>query len=91
MTTETQRAKAKRFLDLHTGGQLLVLPNAWDAGSARIFEQAGFQALGTTSAGVALSLGCPDGERVSRAEMLEAVRRIGTAVAIPVTADLEAG
>ena len=86
-----QRAKAKRFLELHTSGRLLVLPNAWDAGSARIFEHAGFQALGTTSAGVALSLGYPDGERVSRAEMLEAVRRIASAVAIPVTADLEAG
>lgn len=91
MTTETQRAKAKRFLDLHTGGRLLVLPNAWDAGSARIFEQAGFQALGSTSAGIALSLGYPDGERVNRAEMLEAVRGIASAVAIPVTADLEAG
>lgn len=91
MRAETQRAKAKRFLDLHTAGRLLVLPNAWDAGSARIFEQAGFQALGTTSAGIALSLGYPDGERVSRAEMLEAVRRIVTAVEIPVTADLEAG
>lgn len=86
-----QRAKAKRFLELHTSGRLLVLPNAWDAGSAKIFEHAGFQALGTTSAGVALSLGYPDGERVSRAEMLEAVRRIASAVAIPVTADLEAG
>jgi 2-methylisocitrate lyase-like PEP mutase family enzyme len=91
MVTENQRAKAQRFLELHTGGRLLVLPNAWDAGSARIFEQAGFHALGTTSAGVALSLGYPDGERVSRAEMLEAVRRIASAVTIPVTADLEAG
>lgn len=91
MVTENQRAKAQRFLELHTGGRLLVLPNAWDAGSARIFEQAGFHALGTTSAGVALSLGSPDGERVSRADMLEVVRRIASAVAIPVTADLEAG
>ena len=91
MVTENQRAKAQRFLELHTGGRLLVLPNAWDAGSARIFEQAGFHALGTTSAGVALSLGYPDGERVSRADMLEVVRRIASAVAIPVTADLEAG
>lgn len=91
MMTENQRAKARRFLELHTGGRLLVLPNAWDAGSARIFEQAGFHALGTTSAGVALSLGYPDGERVSRADMLEVVRRIASAVAIPVTADLEAG
>ena len=86
-----QRAKAKRFLELHTSGRLLVLPNAWDAGSAKIFEHAGFLALGSTSAGVALSMGRPDGERVSRAEMLEVVRRIAGAVTIPVTADLEAG
>lgn len=91
MVTDAQRAKAKRFLELHTGGRLLVLPNAWDAGSARVFELAGFQALGSTSAGIALSLGHPDGERVSRSEMLEAVRRIASAVEIPVTADLEAG
>ncbi len=91
VTTEIQWAEAIRFRDLHTGGRLLVLPNAWDAASARIFEQAGFQALATTSAGVAFSLGYPDGERVSRAEMLEAVGRIARAVAIPVTADLEAG
>lgn len=91
MATEGQRAKAKRFLELHAGERLLVLPNAWDAGSARVFELAGFQALGSTSAGIALSLGHPDGERVSRSEMLEAVRRIASAVEIPVTADLEAG
>ena len=91
MVTETQRAKATQFRSMHTSGRLLVLPNAWDPGSARIFEMAGFRAIGTTSAGIAFSLGQPDGERVGRDEMIESVRRIVRAVTVPVTADLEAG
>jgi 2-methylisocitrate lyase-like PEP mutase family enzyme len=83
--------KADRFRSLHHGPSILVLPNAWDVASARIFEEAGFGALATTSAGIAMSLGYPDGERISRAEMLAAVARIARAVAIPVTADMEAG
>jgi 2-methylisocitrate lyase-like PEP mutase family enzyme len=88
---ETQQSRAARFRDMHGGGRILVLPNAWDAGSARIYEQAGFRAVATTSAGIALSHGCPDGERLRREEMLEAVGRIVRAVSVPVTADLEAG
>lgn len=84
-------AKAAIFLKMHQGPKILVLPNAWDAASARIFEEAGFEALGTTSAGIAASLGYPDGEAASRAEMLDVVRRIVRAVAIPVTADVEGG
>ena len=84
-------AKAARLLQMHQGPKILVLPNAWDAASARIFEQAGFEALGTTSAGIAASLGYPDGEAVSRDEMLDVVRRIARTVAIPVTADVEGG
>ncbi|MBZ5726218.1 MAG: isocitrate lyase/phosphoenolpyruvate mutase family protein [Acidobacteriia bacterium] len=76
---------------MHAGPGILVLPNAWDAASARIFEETGFPALATTSAGVAYALGYPDGERISRDEMLAAVRRIAAAVAIPVTADMEGG
>lgn len=76
---------------LHGGPKILVLPNAWDVASARIFETAGFPAIGTTSAGVANSLGYPDGESISRDEMLDVVRRIARAVAIPVTADVESG
>jgi 2-methylisocitrate lyase-like PEP mutase family enzyme len=91
MVTETHRAKAVQFRNMHTSGRILVLPNAWDAGSSRIFEHAGFKAIGTTSAGVAFSLGYPDGERISREEMIESVRRIARAVSVPVTADLEAG
>jgi 2-methylisocitrate lyase-like PEP mutase family enzyme len=70
---------------------VLVLPNAWDAASARIFERAGFAAIGTTSAGIAFSLGYPDGERVPLGEMMDAVKRIARAVQVPVTADVEAG
>lgn len=91
MATDAQRAKAQRFLDLHRGPALLLIGNAWDPGSARVFELAGFKALGTTSAGIAVSLGLPDGERISRERMLARVREIASAVAIPVTADLEAG
>ena len=68
-----------------------MLPNAWDAASARIFEDAGFPAVATSSAGVAFSLGYPDGEKISREEALVAVQRIAAAVEVPVTADLEAG
>jgi len=70
---------------------MLVLPNAWDAGSARIFVEAGFTALATTSAGIAFSLGLPDGERISRDEMLAAVSRITRRMSVPITADMEAG
>ena len=68
-----------------------MLPNAWDAASARIFERAGFSAIATTSAGIAASMGYADGERIPRDEMLAVVARIVKSVAIPVTVDLEAG
>jgi 2-methylisocitrate lyase-like PEP mutase family enzyme len=91
MDRETQRARAIRFRDLHQGPGILVLPNAWDAASARIFEKAGFMAVATTSAGVAASLGFADGEHIPAAVMLEAVARIASAVLLPVSADMEAG
>jgi 2-methylisocitrate lyase-like PEP mutase family enzyme len=81
----------RRFLDLHRGDKTLLLPNAWDVPSARIFEEAGFAAIGTTSAGIANSLGYSDGQKISAAEMLEVIRRIAKAVRIPVTADMESG
>jgi 2-methylisocitrate lyase-like PEP mutase family enzyme len=91
MVDKLQVDKATRFLRMHDRTAILVLPNAWDAASARIFEEAGFQALASTSAGVAASLGYPDGEQISRDEMVEAVGRIVRCVAVPVTADMEAG
>ncbi len=81
--------KADVLRNLHR--PVLVLANAWDAASAVIFERAGFPAIGTSSAGVAFSLGYPDGQRISRAEMIEAVGRIVRAVQVPVTADVEGG
>jgi 2-methylisocitrate lyase-like PEP mutase family enzyme len=81
---------AAAFLALHAGPGF-VLPNAWDAGSARVLEQVGFPAIATTSAGIAWSLGVPDGGAVGRDTMLEHVGRIAAAVDVPVTADLEAG
>ena len=82
--------KAAALLGLHAGPGF-VIPNAWDAGSARILEQVGFPAIATTSAGIAWSCGVPDGEAVDRDTMLAHVGRIAAAVGVPVTADLEAG
>jgi 2-methylisocitrate lyase-like PEP mutase family enzyme len=84
-------AKAEQLRQLHQGPRILVLPNAWDAASARIFEDAGFPAIATTSAGVAFALGYPDGQLIPRDEMLAAVKTIASRVQVPVTADLEAG
>lgn len=91
MDVETQRAKAETLRELHKGPEILILPNAWDVGSARFLAGAGFSAMGTTSAGIAFALGYPDGERISREQMLDVVGRITAAVPLPVTADIEAG
>lgn len=87
----TQHEKAERLLHLQQRGSSLLLPNAWDGASARLFEEAGFPAIGTTSAGIAFAQGFPDGEHIGRDEMLRAIARITSVVQIPVTADIEAG
>jgi 2-methylisocitrate lyase-like PEP mutase family enzyme len=89
--SNNQAAKANLFRNLHRGPKILVLPNAWDVASARILENAGIAAIATTSAGVAFTLGYPDGQKISRGEMLSVVARIAAKVKIPVTADVEAG
>jgi 2-methylisocitrate lyase-like PEP mutase family enzyme len=91
MNVDEQKSKAMAFREMHRGPKILVLPNAWDVASARIFEEAGFGAIATTSAGVAFSLGYPDGQKISRVEMLARVARIAKAVKVPVTADVEGG
>lgn len=91
MNIQRQAEKAEQFRKLHHGPRMLLLPNAWDVASARILEESGHPAIATTSAGIAYSLGYPDGQRISRDEMLDMVRGIAHAVRIPVTADLEAG
>lgn len=91
MSSETQKQHVLSFRRLHHGSKALLLPNVWDVASARIIEQAGFDAIATTSAGVAFSLGYPDGQKISSAEMFARIGRIAKAVQVPVTADVEAG
>jgi len=83
--------KYERLRALHHAAEPLVLVNAWDVASARIVESLGFPAVATTSAGIANAMGYPDGEAIPPALMFECVGRIARAVAVPVTADLEAG
>jgi 2-methylisocitrate lyase-like PEP mutase family enzyme len=88
--TVSQSEKATRFQALHEGQETFVIPNPWDAGSARILAALGFKALATTSAGFAFTLGRRDGEGlVSRDEMLGHCRTIVEATDLPVSADLE--
>jgi 2-methylisocitrate lyase-like PEP mutase family enzyme len=82
---------AERLRALHHGDEPLVLPNAWDAASARAFVRLGFPALATTSAGVAESIGYADHEVTPPEAMFAAVARITSGVQVPVTADLESG
>ena len=88
---ELQKTKANAFRALHHTDHTLRLPNAWDVASARIFEEANFNAIATTSAGIAFMLGYPDGQKISCDEMLAQVARIARAVKVPVTADVESG
>jgi 2-methylisocitrate lyase-like PEP mutase family enzyme len=82
---------ADRFRSLHRSGSPLVLPNAWDVASARLVEDAGAPAVATSSAGVAWSLGAPDGDRLGRDLVLDLIARVAAAVRVPVTADIENG
>ncbi|MFF5205740.1 isocitrate lyase/phosphoenolpyruvate mutase family protein [Streptosporangium sp. NPDC000396] len=88
-TTASEKATALRAL--HVPGSPLVLPNVWDAASARTVEAAGFPAVATGSAAIAPVLGYDDGEATPVEEMLAAVGRIARSVRVPVTADMERG
>ena len=79
-----------QFAARHAGPGVIVLPNAWDPGSAVLMAEAGFEVIATTSAGIAHTQGLPDGA-LGRDEMLAHVARIVLAVPVPVTADLESG
>ncbi len=91
MIPAEQAQQAEAFRNKHRGPPLLLLPNAWDAMSARIFVAAGFDAIATTSGGVAWALGYADGEQTPWAEVVAATARIVRAAGVPVTADIEAG
>ncbi|MDR3447428.1 isocitrate lyase/phosphoenolpyruvate mutase family protein [Dyella sp.] len=91
MSIEQQKARAHAFHQLHAGSAALVLPNAWDAASARVIEKAGAPAVATSSAAMAWALGAPDGEQLGLDDLLLACRRIIDAVAVPVSVDVERG
>jgi 2-methylisocitrate lyase-like PEP mutase family enzyme len=88
---ESQREKAERFRALHRRGRILILPNAWDVPSARVFEDAGFPAVATSSAGMMVSLGYPDGESIPRELFLSAVQRIASSLSVPLSVDIVSG
>jgi len=83
--------QAEVLRELHRPGVPLMLPNAWDATTAKAVEAAGFPAIATSSSAIAASLGYEDGQRTPPEEMFAAVGRIAAAIDVPVTADLEAG
>src|SRR5215210_5164065 len=84
----TQAEKAERFRALHERESAFIIPNPWDVGSARLLAGLGFEALATTSAGFANSLGRPDGQ-VTLDEVIEHCRGLCAATRLPVSADLE--
>jgi len=91
MSSAEQSQQAERIRGMHRGPKLLLLPNAWDAMSARVLAAAGFEAVATTSGGVSWSLGYADGEQAPWSEVVAATARIVRAARVPVTADIEAG
>jgi len=91
MPLKSQKEKAEDFRALHHGKRILILPNGWDVPSARVFEDAGFPAIATSSAGMLVSLGYPDGEVISRDEFVSAVGRIARVLSVPLSADVVAG
>src|SRR5437762_5700553 len=89
---QSQAARAEAFKSLHERPGIFAIPNPWDAGSAKMLAALGFEALATTSAGLAFSLGRPDAEgAIGRAETLANARAIVEASSLPVSADLENG
>lgn len=87
----TQKDLTEKFLALHHADKALILPNAWDCASAKIFEAAGFPAIATTSSGISFSYGYQDGEHILPELMLQVIKRIVKSVSVPVTADIEGG
>ncbi len=88
---KSQIEKAEDFRELHHRKRILILPNAWDVPSARVFEDAGFPAVATSSAGLMVSLGYPDGEVIGRKELFSIVKRIAKVLSVPLTADVVGG
>jgi len=89
--TADLKAHADNLRELHHAGEMLVLPNVWDAASAKIVAEAGFPVVATASAAISAMLGYPDGEGAPWQEMFAAAGRVARAVPVPVTVDAEAG
>ena len=85
------RSAAERFRQLHHGTTPLLLPNAWDAGSARVIESCGAQAIATSSAGLAWARGSADGGALPASVLLTAVSEIARVISVPLSVDMEAG
>ncbi|UOQ43750.1 isocitrate lyase/phosphoenolpyruvate mutase family protein [Halobacillus salinarum] len=91
MRNKDRALKVENFHQLHRQSSTFVLPNAWDAVSAKMFEESGFTAIGTTSAGIAAALGFKDGENIPLQKMIDVISSIVDSVNIPVSADIESG
>jgi 2-methylisocitrate lyase-like PEP mutase family enzyme len=91
MITGKQKEKARIFSAMHKEKKMSVLPNAWNVGSAYVFEKQGFKAVATSSAGIAYDLGYPDGENMSFNDLLWIVEKIANRVDIPLSVDFERG
>lgn len=89
--SQYQKEKAEEFRSLHYARKILVLPNAWDVPSARVFEDAGFPAIATSSAALAISVGYPDGEKMRKEELFSVVKKIAGVLSVPLSVDIESG
>ena len=86
-----QKTKAEAFGALHNGGNILILPNAWDGASAAIMEDTGAKAVATSSAAVAWAHGYPDGDALPLPKLISTLETVARVVSVPVTADIEGG
>ena len=88
---EKQKFMAEKLQELHKNNKMFVIPNAWDVASAYIYEKQGFSAVATTSAGIAYSLGYPDGEKISLEDLVYLTKKIFNRINIPLSVDFERG
>lgn len=91
MISKEQKLKAKEFQALHHDNKMLLIPNAWNAGSAKVFENQGYKAVASTSAGIAYSLGYADGEIIELDDLLLVTKQINKRVNLPLSIDMERG
>lgn len=91
MIKERQIELARKFKEMHHDKNLFLLPNAWNGGSAKVFEKQGFGTVGTTSAGIAFSMGYPDGEAIVFSDLIRITKEIARVIDIPLSVDMERG